>query len=274
MVDVDELRKIAKEVKKETLKMIHDAGSGHPAGSLSTADLMVALYFSGVANIHPDNPWDENRDRVVLSHGHTCPALYATLAYRGFFDKKELGTLRKMGSRLQGHPHYRALPGIENTSGPLGQGYSVGVGMALYAKMKNKSWHTFVLTSDGEHDEGQIWEAMLLAAKYQLDNLTVIIDYNNIQIDGTCDEVLPIAPLDEKYRAFNWNVITVDGHDFEALITAYRRALEVKGKPTAIIAKTIPGYPVKFMASPSWHGKAPNDEQLQDAIKQIEEVYS
>jgi len=251
--------------------MLVEAKSGHPAGSLGMADVFTALYF-GVMNHDPKNPGWPDRDRLVLSNGHICPVLYAALAEAGYFPKNELLTLRKLGSPLQGHPHYGSLPGIENSSGPLGQGISQAVGMAIVGNREKKPWQVFALLGDGEINEGQAWEAFLLAAKYKLDNLVAIIDRNNIQIDGTSDDVLPLEPLVDKCRAFGWNVIELNGNDMQALLGAFESAKNTKGKPTMVIAKTISGRGVSFMERKfGWHGKSPSKEEGENALKELME---
>jgi transketolase len=221
-------------------------------------------------NLDPKDPWNEQRDRIILSNAHICPVWYATLAEAGYFEKKELLTLRKLGTRLQGHPHYKALPGIENTGGPLAQGISQAVGQALVAKMDKKSWRTICLLGDGELNEGQVWEALMFAGKNNLRNLTAIIDRNNIQIDGFTEEVMPLEPLADKFRAFNWTVIEVDGHNIEEIVEALEKAKAVFENPTVIIAHTIPGKGVDFMQWKfEWHGKPPNKEEAEKAMMQL-----
>jgi len=246
----------AKEIRIEVIKMLCEAGSGHSAGSLGMADIFAAIYFGGI--------FDKDREKLVLSNGHICPVLYASLALAGYFPKEELLTLRKINSRLQGHPKSREIPGVEVTSGPLGQGYSQAVGMALTGQ------RVYCVTSDGEHDEGETWEAIMMAAKYKLSNLTVIIDRNNIQIDGTTDNVMPLEPLGDKYRAFNWNVLEIDGHNFEEIFKAFEDVKKVTDKPSVIIAKTVPGRGVSFMENNYlWHGKAPNKEEAERATEEL-----
>lgn len=264
-----ELRLIANEIREEIIKMLLEAGSGHSAGPLGMADIFTSLYFH-ILNHDPKNPDWEDRDKVVLSNGHICPVLYATLAKAGYFPMDELKTLRKLGSRLQGHPHRGALPGIENTSGPLGEGLSQAIGMALAARLDNKHHQIYCLTSDGEHQEGNTWEAIMLAAKYNLDNLTVIIDRNNIQIDGTTENVMPLENLRQKYESFNWYVIETDGNNIEGFVDAVRHARTVHEKPTVLIAHTIPGLGVDFMENNyTWHGKPPNDEEAKRALSEL-----
>ncbi len=259
----------ANQIRQDIIKMLLEAGSGHSAGPLGMADIFTALYFE-LMNIDPKNPNWSDRDRLVLSAGHICPVLYATLAHRGYFPVEELMTLRKFGTRLHGHPHNLALPGIENSSGPLGQGLSQACGMVLAARLDKKKWRTYAVLSDGEHDEGQTWEAIMFAGKNQLHNLTAIIDRNNIQIDGFTEDVMPLEPLADKYRAFNWHVLEIDGHNFEDIIGAFRHAKAVFEKPTVIIAHTIPGKGVDFMESDyHWHGKVPKSDEAKLALKEL-----
>ncbi|VVB97999.1 1-deoxy-D-xylulose-5-phosphate synthase [uncultured archaeon] len=247
--------------------MLHEAKSGHSAGSIGLADIFTALYFN-ILYQDPKNPdWPE-RDRLVLSNGHVCPVLYAALAEAGYFPKEELMTLRKMGSRLQGHPHRGTLPGIENSSGPLAQGLSQAVGMAIVSKAERKKWRVYCIVSDGEQQEGQNWEAVMLAAKYKLGNLTAIMDRNNIQIDGFTEEVMPLEPLAEKYRAFGWRVLEVDGHNIQKIIEACEESKATYEKPTMIIAHTIPGKGIPFMEFlTEWHGKTPSNEEKEKAME-------
>ncbi len=268
--DVKKLAGIAKEIRKDIIRMLSEAKSGHTAGPLGMVDIFTALYFSCI-NHDPKNPSWTDRDRVVLSNGHICPVHYATLAQAGYFPREELMTLRKLGSRLQGHPHRGALSGIENSSGPLGQGLAQACGMALAARLDKKNHKIIALLSDGEHDEGSSWEAAMFAAKYKLDNVIAIIDRNFIQIDGSTEDVMPLEPFADKYRAFNWNVIEIDGHDFEQIINAYEKACATKGKPTVIIAKIIPGKGVKkFENDYKWHGKSPSADEAKAAIAEID----
>lgn len=268
--NIKQLKLRANEIRQDVVKMLNAAGSGHPAGAIGLADIYAALYFN-VLYHDPKNPnWPE-RDRVVLSNGHVCPVLYAALANTGYFPKEELLTLRKLGSRLQGHPHRGALPGIENSSGPLGQGLSVAVGMAIVSKRERKKWRVYCMMSDGELDEGQCWEAAMLASKNRLGNLTAVIDRNNIQIDGHTEEVMPLEPLADKFKSFGWNVINIDGHNIKKFIDACEESKAVYEKPTVIIAHTVPGKAISFMEFlTEWHGKPPNDEQAADAIKELE----
>jgi transketolase len=270
ITDMRKLKLIANTIRKDVIEMLEEAKSGHAAGSIGLADIFTALYFN-VLYHDPKNPEWEDRDRFVLSNGHVCPVLYAALANAGYFPKEELKTLRKLGSRLQGHPHRGVLPGIENTSGPLSQGISIAVGMALVAKKEKKRWRVYAVVSDGEQQEGQTWEAAMLANKYKLGNLTVIMDRNNIQIDGFTEEVNPIEPIIGKYRAFGWNVMEVDGHNIQKLIDACEESKAVYERPTMIIAHTIPGKGIPFMEFlTEWHGKTPSKEQAIEACKFLE----
>jgi transketolase len=268
---LNELEIIANTIRENIIKMLVSAGSGHSAGPLGMADIMTSLYFE-IMNHDPSNPDWEERDRLILSNGHICPVHYAALAESGYFDVKELKTLRKLGSRLQGHPERSRLPGVETTSGPLGSGLAQAAGIAMAAKMDDKRFRVYCVMSDGEQDEGNNWEAVMFAAKYKLSNLTAIVDRNNIQIDGKTESVMPLNPLDEKYKAFNWNVITINGHDFNEIIAGVKLAKSVFDKPTVIIANTIPGRGVKFMENKSeWHGKVPNKEEAKLALKELEQ---
>lgn len=265
-----ELEKIAVEVRKGVVTATHAAKCGHPGGSLSAADIFTYLYFEEM-NIDPKNPKMENRDRFVLSKGHTAPGLYATLANRGFFPIEDLKTLRHTGSYLQGHPDMKHIPGVDMSSGSLGQGISCAVGMALAGKMDNKDYRVYTLLGDGEIEEGQVWEAAMFAGHRKLDNLVVIVDNNNMQIDGTLDEVCSPDPIDKKFEAFNFHVIQVaDGNDFAQLTEAFKEAKETKGMPTAIIAHTLKGKGVSYMEGQvGWHGKAPNDEEYAIAMEEL-----
>ena len=267
-----ELMKIANEVRKGAVTAVYNAKSGHPGGSLSAADIYAYLFFEEM-NIDPKEPKKADRDRFVLSKGHTAPGYYAALAHRGFFPVEDLTTLRKVGSYLQGHPDMKHIPGVDMSSGSLGQGISAAVGMALSAKLSNEDYRVYTLLGDGEIQEGQVWEAAMLASHRKLDNLVVIVDNNGLQIDGAIDEVCSPYPIDKKFEAFNFNVINVDGHDFDALDAAFKEARETKGQPTAIIAKTIKGKNVSFMENQaSWHGSAPNAEQYAVAMADLEKV--
>ena len=267
-----ELQKMANEVRKGIVTGVHAAKAGHPGGSLSAADLFTYLYFEEM-NVDPKNPQDPDRDRFVLSKGHTAPGLYATLAHKGYFPVEDLVTLRHIGSHLQGHPCMQHTPGLDMSSGSLGQGISAAVGMALSAKLRNKSYRVYTLLGDGEIQEGQVWEAAMFAGARKLDNLVVIVDNNGLQIDGPIDEVNSPYPIDKKFEAFNFHVINIDGHDFDAIDAAFKEAKATKGQPTAIIAKTVKGKGVSFMENQaSWHGAAPNDEQYKVAMEDLEKA--
>ena len=267
-----ELMKIANEVRKGAVTAVYNAKSGHPGGSLSAADIYAYLFFEEM-NIDPKEPKKADRDRFVLSKGHTAPGYYAALAHRGFFPVEDLTTLRKVGSYLQGHPDMKHIPGVDMSSGSLGQGISAAVGMALSAKLSNEDYRVYTLLGDGEIQEGQVWEAAVLASHRKLDNLVVIVGNNGLQLDGAIDEVCSPYPIDKKFEAFNFHVINVDGHDFDALDAAFKEARETKGQPTAIIAKTIKGKNVSFMENQaSWHGSAPNAEQYAVAMADLEKV--
>lgn len=266
-------------IRQDIIKMLVEAGSGHSAGPLGMTDIFTALYFH-LLNVDSKNPQLPERDRLILSNGHICPVLYCTMAHAGFFPVSELMTLRKFGSRLQGHPHREALPGLETTSGPLGSGLSQAAGMAIAGKMDGAKWRVYCLTSDGEHDEGNTWEAVMLAAKYKLDNLTAIMDRNNIQIDGLTEDVMPLDSLKAKYEAFGWFVIEIDGHNIQQIVDAVEESKAVHGKPTMIIAHTIPGKGVDFMENNYlWHGSPPDlsdvagapkkGEQAKEALKEL-----
>ena len=265
-----ELQKKAVEVRKGIVTGVYNAKSGHPGGSLSAADLFTYLYFEEM-NVDPKNPEDENRDRFVLSKGHTAPGYYAALALKGFFPIEDLKTLRHVGSYLQGHPDKKHTPGVDMSSGSLGQGLSVAVGMALAAKMQGKDYRTYCLCGDGEIQEGQIWEAAMFAGHRKLDNLCVIVDNNNLQIDGTVEDVCSPYPIDEKFKAFNFHVININGNDFGEIDRAFAEAKSHKGEPTAIIAHTINCKGVSFMEDKAgWHGKAPNEEEYKIAMEELE----
>lgn len=267
--EVANLTKIATKLREEVVEMLLEAKSGHIAGSLGMADVFAALYFH-VLNIDDDEPDDPARDRVVLSNGHICPIWYAALAYRGFFPKKELKKLRKINALLQGHPHVSTIPGVENSGGPLGQGLSQAIGMSLASRLDSLDNRIYCLGSDGEMNEGQIWEAAMFAGNNRLNNLTWIIDRNNIQIDGYTEDVMPLEPLREKLEAFRWYVIEINGHNVEEIINACNMAKTIFSRPTAIIAHTIPGKDVPFMQYKfEWHGKPPNKEQAHEALKQL-----
>ena len=267
-----ELKKIAVKVRKGIITGTYHAKSGHPGGSLSSAEIFTYLYFNEM-NIDPKNPQDPDRDRFVLSKGHVAPGLYATLAERGFFPVEDLKTLRHVGSYLQGHPDMKDTPGVDMSSGSLGQGFSAAVGMALAAKMDGKDYRVYSLAGDGEIQEGQIWEAAMFAGTKKLDNLVLIVDNNNLQIDGEITLSSSPYPIDEKFAAFGFHVINIDGHDFEQIAAALKEARETKGQPTAIIAKTVKGKDVSFMENQaSWHGSAPNDEQYAIAMEDLKKV--
>ncbi|MEW6572983.1 MAG: transketolase [Bacillota bacterium] len=259
----------AKEIRRYIILMTAAAGSGHPGGSLSATDIVTALYFA-VMRIDPKRPDDPNRDRFVLSKGHAAPLLYAALAERGFFPPPELMMLRKLGSRLQGHPDMRKLQGVEMSTGSLGQGLSAANGMALAARLDGRDYRVYALLGDGEIQEGQIWEAAMSAAHYRLDNLTVFLDYNGLQIDGPVEEVMSLGRVGDKWKAFGWHVIEIDGHDFTAILDAVAEAKETKGKPTMIIARTVKGKGVSFMENQvDWHGTAPKAEQASQALEEL-----
>lgn len=268
-----ELQKMANEVRKGIVTGVHAAKAGHPGGSLSAADLFTYLYFEEM-NVDPKNPQDPDRDRFVLSKGHTAPGLYATLAHKGYFPVEDLVTLRHIGSHLQGHPCMQHTPGLDMSSGSLGQGISAAVGMALSAKLRNKSYRVYTLLGDGEIQEGQVWEAAMFAGARKLDNLVVIVDNNGLQIDGKIEDVCSPYPIDKKFEAFNFHVINVaDCNDFDQLDAAFKEAREVKGMPVAIVMKTVKGKGVSFMENQaSWHGTAPNDEQYAVAMEDLKKV--
>ena len=267
-----ELMKTANEIRKGIVTAVHAAKAGHPGGSLSSADIMTYLYFEEM-NIDPKNPKKDDRDRFVLSKGHVAPALYSTLAHRGFFPVEELTTLRKLGSHLQGHPCMQHTPGVDMSSGSLGQGISVATGMALSGKMYNDDFRVYTLLGDGEIAEGQVWEAAMFAGFKKLDNLVVIVDNNGLQIDGRIEDVCDPNPIPDKFKAFNFHVIEIDAHDFDQIRAAFKEARETKGMPTAIIAKSTKGKGVSFMEGQAgWHGKAPNDEQYAVAMADLEKV--
>jgi transketolase len=265
----EELKTMAATIRRDIIEMIHTAGSGHPGGSLSATDIVTALYFR-VMRIDPQNPDWPDRDRFILSKGHACPVWYAALAERGYYDKSHLGTLRKINSILQGHADMIKTPGVDMTVGSLGQGFSAGLGMALSGKLRKKDYHVWVVIGDGEMQEGAIWEAAMAGAKWKLDNLTAILDRNRLQNDDFVVSTMPVEPVADKWRAFNWNVIEIDGHNMEEVVSALEEAKTVKGKPTIIIAHTVKGKGVSFMENVAvWHGKAPSDEQAQQALEEI-----
>lgn len=264
-----ELAEKARRIRINALKAIHAAKSGHPGGSLSSADILATLYF-GELNIDPKNPKMADRDKFVLSKGHAVPALYAALGERGFYEVNEMMTLRQVGSKFQGHPNMRKVPGIEMSTGSLGQGFSAAVGMAIAGKIDKNPGRVYVLTGDGELQEGIVWEAAMQASHRKLDNLVAIVDLNGLQIDGKVSDVKCVCPVDEKFRSFGWNVISIDGHNFEELTTAFKEAKSSKDVPTAIIAHTHKGKGVSFMEdNAGWHGKAPSDEELATAIEEL-----
>ena len=267
--DIKVLEKKAKQVRRGIIEAVYSNQSGHPGGSLSVADIMTVLYFNEM-NINPENPNWEDRDRLVLSKGHCAPALYSCLANRGYFDVEELKTFRNINSRLQGHPDKNKVPGVDMTTGSLGQGLSSANGMAIAGKMDNKNYRVYCVLGDGEIEEGQVWEAAMAANKYKLDNLCVIIDNNNLQIDGTIEEVMSSYPIDKKFRSFGFEIIKIDGHNIDEILKAFEVARNIKGKPTCIIAKTIKGKGISFMENQvGWHGKAPNEEQYKQAIEEL-----
>jgi len=264
-----ELSAIASKIRLGIIEAVHAAGSGHPGGSLSIADILAYLYFEEM-NVDPSNAKDENRDRFVLSKGHTAPALYSALALKGFFPTEELLTLRQHDSRLQGHPDMKGIPGVDMTTGSLGLGLSAACGMALAGKLNNKDYRVYAVVGDGESEEGQIWEASMFANHYKLDNLCVILDYNKLQIDGPVADVIGPAPFEPKLRAFGYNVITIDGHNFDDIEAAFRAARECKGRPTAIVANTVKGKGVSFMENKvNWHGAAPKAPDYLTAVEEI-----
>ena len=267
--DVNELQKYADRIRQGVIKAVYSAKSGHPGGSLSIAEILAVLYFNQM-NIDEKNPKAKGRDRLVLSKGHTAPALYSALALRGFFDMDELSNFRNINSNLQGHPDMKNIPGVDASTGSLGQGLSIANGMALGSKQDSEGVRVYCICGDGEIQEGQIWEAAMTASHYKLDNLCLIIDNNNLQIDGKVNEVMSVYPIDEKFKSFGFETINVDGHNIQELISAFEQAKKVKGKPTAIIANTIKGKGVSFMENEaSWHGKAPNEEQYKQAMKEL-----
>ena len=267
-----ELMKTANEIRKGIVTALHSAKAGHPGGSLSATEIFTYLYFEEM-NVDPKDPKKADRDRFVLSKGHTAPGLYSTLAQKGFFPKEDLVTLRHTGSYLQGHPDMKHIPGVDMSSGSLGQGISAAVGMAIAGKLDNADYRVYTLLGDGEIQEGQVWEASMLAAHRKLDNLVVIVDNNNLQIDGEITEVNSPYPIDKKFEAFNCHVINIDGNDFDQIDAAFKEAKTVKGQPTAIIAKTVKGKGVSFMENQvGWHGKAPNDEEYKIAMEELEKA--
>lgn len=271
ITDLIELKLLANKIRQDVIKSLVEAKSGHTAGSLGMADVLTALYFN-VLNHDPSNPDWPDRDYFILSNGHICPVLYATMANAGYFSVAELMTLRKLGTRLQGHPHRVALPGLETSSGPLGSGLSQAAGIAYGLRMDCKPNYVFCLTSDGEHNEGNIWEGVMFGAKNRLDNLTVILDRNYIQIDGSTEDVMPLDPVKDKYLAFNWHIIEADGNNIEEVISALNHSKGLKGKPSIIIANNVPGKGVSFMEHDhEWHGKPPTPEQGEIALAELEQ---
>lgn len=269
ITEIEELKKKANEVRKGIIEAVYGAKSGHPGGSLSCADILTVLYFNQM-NIDPNKPRDDARDRFVLSKGHAAPALYSVLANAGYFDSNELANLRHLESNLQGHPDMNKISGVDASTGSLGQGLSIANGMALSSKINSKGIRVYCLLGDGEIQEGQIWEAAMSASHYKLDNLCVIVDNNNLQIDGSVQDVMSPYPIDEKFKSFGFNIINIDGHNIEQIIKALETAKTIKEKPTAIIAKTIKGKGVSFMENQAgWHGKAPNEEEYKKALKEL-----
>ena len=272
-MDFKKYEDIASRIRIDIIKAVHKAGSGHPGGSLSAADIVTALYFE-VMNIDPANPRMEGRDKFILSKGHAGPVQYAALAERGYYDVQDMMSLRKLGSRFQGHPNRDKVPGIEMSTGSLGQGFAVSVGMAMAGKMDEKtgkkSGRVYVLLGDGELQEGLVWEAAMAAAHYKLDNLCAIVDWNGLQIDGKNEDVMTVTPIDEKFKAFGFHVLMIDGHDFGQIFEAFDKAAACKGKPTVIIAKTNKGRGVSFMQdNPGWHGKAPKEDEAKQAVTEL-----
>lgn len=271
-MDTLALKKTANEIRKGIVTAVHSAKSGHPGGSLSAADILTYLYFEEM-NVDPKDPKKADRDRFVLSKGHIAPALYATLAEKGYFPKEDLKTLRHVGSYLQGHPDMKHIPGVDMSSGSLGQGVSAAVGMALSAKLDQASWRVYTMLGDGEIEEGQVWEAAMFAGARKLDNFVLIVDNNGLQIDGNIEDVCSPYPIADKFKAFNFHVIEIDAHDFDQIANAFAEAKATKGMPTAIIAKSIKGKDVSFMENQvSWHGSAPNDEQYAQAMADLEKI--
>lgn len=269
-MNITELNAVSRTVRSDIVTMIHKAGSGHPGGSLSAADLMVGLYFGDIIQVDPQNPAWDDRDRFILSKGHVAPVVYSVLARKGFFPVDELWTLRRLGSSLQGHPHWSSTPGLDCSSGSLGQGLSISCGMAIGFKKQNRHNRVYCLLGDGELQEGQIWEAMMTAAQHKLDNLCAIVDYNHVQLDGTVEEIKALGDLCAKWHEFGWNVIELDGHDMASVIRAFKMAKAVRGKPTVLMANTVKGKGVSFMENDcNWHGNAPSAEQLEKALAEI-----
>lgn len=268
-MEFKELEKISRNIRISIIKAVHSAGSGHPGGSLSAADILTTLFFQEM-NVDASNPKMEDRDKFILSKGHAAPVLYSTLAEKGFFPKEELLTLRKINSKMQGHPDMNKVPGVEMSTGSLGQGFSVAGGVAMANKMDKKNGRVYVLLGDGELQEGLVWESAMSSAHYKLDNLVAFVDWNGLQIDGNNDDVMTVKPIDKKFESFGWNVISIDGHDFNQITEALDAARKFKGKPTMIIAKTVKGKGVSFMeGNAGWHGKAPNEEEAKKAIEEL-----
>ncbi len=268
-MDIKSLEKTAAEIRCGIIKAIHNAGSGHPGGSLSAADIVTALYFDEM-NVDPKDPKMKGRDKFILSKGHAGPVQYSALAVKGYYPMEDFMTLRKLGSKFQGHPDMHKVPGIEMSTGSLGQGISAAGGMALANKLDNDPGRIYVLLGDGEIQEGIVWEALMSAAHYTLDNMVAILDHNGLQIDGKNEDVMTVAPVVEKFQAFGWNVIQIDGHDFEQILDAFKQARACKGKPTMIVAETIKGKGVSFMENNAgWHGKAPDEEQTKQALAEL-----
>ena len=271
-MNITELKAMSRTVREDILTMVHKAGSGHPGGSLSATDLMVGLYFGGMMKVDPQNPDWEGRDRFILSKGHVAPVLYSVLARKGFFPLEELGTLRKLGSILQGHPHKQSTPGLDCSSGSLGQGLSIANGLAIGVRKQNKANRVYCLLGDGELQEGQVWEAVMTAAQNKLDNLCAIVDYNHVQLDGTTEEIKALGDLAAKWHDFGWNVIQLNGHDMDQVLKAFEMAAAYKGRPSVLIADTVKGKGVSFMEGDcNWHGNAPNAEQLEKALAEVRE---
>ena len=269
VMDIKSLEKTAAEIRCGIIKAIHNAGSGHPGGSLSAADIVTALYFDEM-NVDPKDPKMKGRDKFILSKGHAGPVQYSALAVKGYYPMEDFMTLRKLGSKFQGHPDMHKVPGIEMSTGSLGQGISAAGGMALANKLDNDPGRIYVLLGDGEIQEGIVWEALMSAAHYKLDNMVAILDHNGLQIDGKNEDVMTVAPVVEKFQAFGWNVIQIDGHDFEQILDAFRQARACKGRPTMIVAETIKGKGVSFMENNAgWHGKAPDEEQTKQALAEL-----
>ena len=269
MRDHKGLKEIARNIRKDIVSMIHTSKSGHPGGSLSAVEILTALYFDEM-NIDPNNCKMEDRDRFVLSKGHAAPVLYATLAQKGYFNREELKGLRKINRMLQGHPDMKGTPGVEMSTGSLGQGFSVACGMAMASKLDNAPWRVYALLGDGEVQEGIVWEAAMSAAHYKLDNMVAFLDYNGLQIDGKTEDVMNIGPIVDKFKAFGWNVIEIDGHDFDQIFAALDMAKETVGKPTMIVAKTVKGKGISYMENQAgWHGNAPSDSDLEQALIEL-----